>query len=176
MATHYLIVIDMQADFVNGSLGTPEAQQIVGRVADKAARFDGTVIFTRDTHGADYLTTQEGRNLPVKHCIKGTGGWELVPEVEAVRAQREARIFDKPTFGSVDLARYLVERNAEEPIEHIELCGLCTDICVVSNALLIKAHLPEVPVSVDASCCAGVTPATHEAALATMASCQVAQA
>jgi len=147
----------------------------VERVAAKAAAFDGEVVFTRDTHTANYLQTQEGRNLPVEHCIEGTHGWKLVKELEAVRTSRQAPTFDKPTFGSTELAAYLVARNAEEPIELVELCGLCTDICVVSNALLIKANLPEVPVCVDASCCAGVTPASHEAALATMASCQVVQ-
>lgn len=173
MANAFLIVIDMQNDFIDGALGTPEAQAIVGRVAEHARTFDGAVVFTKDTHGDDYLTLQEGHNLPVPHCIAGTHGWELAPELEAVRAGRDAHVFEKPTFGSLDLAHWLVERHAERAIDSIELCGLCTDICVVSNALTIKAHLPEVPLAVRADLCAGVTPAVHEAALATMRSCQI---
>ena len=173
MAKRYLVVVDMQNDFVTGALGTPEAEAIVEAAAAKAAGFEGEVVFTLDTHGPDYLSTQEGRLLPVEHCIRGSWGWELVEPLEAVRAARGARTFEKGAFGSVELARALVRADAEEPIESVELVGLCTDICVVSNALIIKAHLPEVPVGVDAGCCAGVTPAAHEAALATMRSCQI---
>ena len=173
MGKRYLIVIDIQNDFVTGSLGTPEAEAIVEPATAKARDFDGEVVFTKDTHGEDYLESQEGRNLPVPHCIKGTWGWELVDELEAVRRERGARVFEKVTFGSTDLAEMLAAENAEEPIESIELIGLCTDICVVSNALLLKAFMPEVPIDVDASCCAGVTPEAHEAALATMRSCQI---
>ncbi|MDO4849228.1 MAG: isochorismatase family cysteine hydrolase [Coriobacteriia bacterium] len=173
MSKDYLLVIDMQNDFVDGALGTPEAQAIVEGVAAYARAFDGAVVFTRDTHGEDYLRTQEGRNLPVPHCVRGTAGWELAPAIAEVAAELGAPVFDKPSFGSVELARWLVERDAEEPIGSVELVGLCTDICVVSNALLVKAFLPEVPVFVAASLCAGVTPASHEAALATMKSCQV---
>ncbi len=173
MSQKFLLVIDMQNDFVDGALGTAEAQAIVAVVAERARSFDGSVVFTRDTHGADYLTTQEGRNLPVEHCIRETPGWQLAPAVAAVAEELGAPIFDKPAFGSVDLAQWLAARDAEEPIEFIELIGLCTDICVVSNALLVKAFLPEVPVCVEANLCAGVTPAAHEAALATMRSCQV---
>lgn len=174
MANDYLIVIDMQNDFVDGALGTPEAQAIVEGVVARARDFAGTVVFTRDTHAENYLQTQEGRNLPVTHCVRGTAGWELAPAVAEVAEGLGAPVFDKPTFGSAELAAWLVERNAECPIDSIELAGLCTDICVVSNALLIKAMLPEVPMRVDAKLCAGVTPASHEAALATMRSCQVA--
>lgn len=170
----YLLVIDMQNDFIDGALGTAEAVAIVSGVADYAASFDGTVVFTRDTHGENYLETQEGKNLPVPHCIKGTPGWELAPAMQEVCDKLGAKVFDKPTFGSTELAAWLVEQNAAEPIDSIELVGLCTDICVVSNALLIKANLPEVPVSVHPNLCAGVTPTAHEAALATMRSCQVA--
>ena len=173
MAEKYLLVIDMQNDFVDGALGTPEAQAIVDAVAAHARAFDGHVVFTRDTHGPDYLDTQEGKNLPVKHCVAGTSGWELAPAIAEAAAALNAPVFDKPTFGSVDLAEWLVARTAEAPLESIELVGLCTDICVVSNALMIKAFLPEVPVAVDARLCAGVTFASHEAALATMRSCQV---
>lgn len=173
MAEKYLLVIDMQNDFVDGALGTPEAQAIVDGVAARACDFDGAVVFTRDTHGENYLDTQEGQNLPVPHCIAGTPGWELTPAIAAIAAQLDAPVFDKPTFGSADLAEWLVARAAEAPVDSIELCGLCTDICVVSNALLIKAFLPEVPITVNANLCAGVTPASHQAALATMRSCQV---
>ena len=173
MGNKYLIVIDMQNDFVDGALGTPEAQAIADAVVEEAKSFDGTVAFTLDTHGEDYLSSQEGANLPVPHCIKGTPGWQLIPALGSVAHERNARIFEKPTFGSTDLAAWLQAENATNPIESIELVGVCTDICVVSNALLIKAVLPEVPLVVDAALCAGVTPAAHEAALATMCSCQV---
>lgn len=173
MANDYLIVVDMQNDFVDGALGTPEAQTICADVAAHADAFEGIVAFTYDTHGQDYLDTQEGRRLPVPHCISGTPGWELAPAIEEVRLRRNAPIFEKPTFGSRALAEWLAAENAGHPIDSIELCGLCTDICVVSNALLIKAYLPEVPLRVNAHLCAGVTPAAHEAALATMRSCQV---
>lgn len=173
MGNKYLIVIDMQNDFVDGALGTPEAQAIADAVVEEAKSFDGTVAFTLDTHGENYLSSQEGANLPVPHCIKGTPGWQLIPALDSVAHERNARIFEKPTFGSTDLAAWLQAENATNPIESIELVGVCTDICVVSNALLIKAVLPEVPLVVDAALCAGVTPAAHEAALATMRSCQV---
>lgn len=173
MSSRYLIVIDMQNDFVTGPLGSPEARAIADAVAQRATTFNGAVAFTMDTHGPDYLDTQEGRNLPVPHCIAGTDGWRLIPALEEVREERDAPVFEKPAFGSPELAAWLVQRNAEEPIESVELCGVCTDICVVSNALLIKAALPEVPVRLDARLCAGVTPEAHEAALATMRSCQV---
>ena len=173
MANNFLIVIDMQNDFVNGSLGTPEAEAIVDAVAERARTFDGTVAFTLDTHCANYLDTQEGRNLPVVHCVRNTPGWQLAPAVELARLATAGRVFEKPTFGSTALAAWLVDENEREPIDSIELCGLCTDICVVSNALLVKASLPEVPIRVNARLCAGVTPAAHEAALTTMRSCQV---
>ena len=165
----YLLVIDMQKDFVDGSLGTAEAQAIVPAVAEKIRGFEGEVIFTQDTHGENYMETQEGKFLPVLHCIKGTPGHEVIPELQEFLA--DAKVFLKGTFGSVDLAAYLSKR-AEE-IESIELIGLCTDICVVSNALLLKAAMPEKPLFVDASCCAGVTPEKHAAALETMRSCQI---
>lgn len=173
MSNSYLIVVDMQNDFIDGALGTPEAQAIVEAVAQRASSFDGTVVFTKDTHGSDYAATQEGRNLPIPHCITGTTGWELAPALETVRARRSAPVFEKPSFGSLDLARWLVAQNNAAPIDSIELCGLCTDICVVSNAITIKAHLPEVPLAVNPALCAGVTPAAHDAAIVTMASCQV---
>lgn len=173
MSNSYLIVVDMQNDFIDGALGTPEAQAIVEAVVERARAFEGCVVFTRDTHGPNYATTQEGRKLPVPHCIKGTQGWELAPALDELQRLLDAPVFDKPSFGSLDLARWLVAQNNAAPIDSIELCGLCTDICVVSNALTIKAHLPEVPLSVNPALCAGVTPAAHDAAIATMASCQV---
>lgn len=173
MGQRYLVVVDMQHDFVDGALGTPEAQAIVAGVAAKAQAFDGTVVFTKDTHYSDYLQTLEGKNLPVEHCLHGTPGWELMPELQAIRDERNSFVFEKTTFASLDLAMWLAEENVAEPIESIELIGLCTDICVVSNALLIKGWIPEVPLKVDASLCAGATPDSHKAALATLRSCQV---
>ncbi len=162
-----LVVVDMQNDFIDGSLGTPEAQRILPRVYEKIRGFDGEVLFTQDTHDDQYLNTQEGSHLPVPHCVKGTLGWEIHPDVR--RCAPDAQVFEKGTFASLALGQYLAQRD----VESVELIGLCTDICVVSNALLMKACLPEVPVLVDASCCAGVTPASHAAALDTMKSCQV---
>ena len=168
----YLIIVDMQNDFITGSLGTKEAEAILPKVIEKVKNFDGTVIYTRDTHQADYLTTQEGKNLPVEHCIEGAWGWELADGLKELA--ENSVIFNKPTFGSVELAKYLVEENVKEAIDGIELCGLCTDICVISNAFVIKANLTEVPVSVDASCSAGVTPESHLNALSALKMCQVA--
>ena len=173
MGQRYLVVVDMQHDFVDGALGTPEAQAIAASVAAKAQAFDGIVVFTKDTHYSDYLQTLEGKNLPVEHCLHGTPGWELMPELQAIRDERNSFVFEKSTFASLDLAMWLAEENVAEPIESIELIGLCTDICVVSNALLIKGWIPEVPLKVDALLCAGVTPDSHKAALATLRSCQV---
>ena len=169
----YLIVVDMQKDFVTGVLGTKEAQQILPAVTAKVQDYDGKVIFTRDTHQENYMETQEGKYLPVPHCIRGSEGWQLMDSLEELRAARNLAVYDKVTFGCPQLAQDLVKANEQEPITSIELIGVCTDICVVSNALLIKAHLPEVPMYVDPTCCAGVTPGSHEAALATMRSCQI---
>lgn len=165
-----LVVVDMQNDFIDGALGTPEAVAIVPKVVDKIRNFDGTVLFTRDTHTASYLYTQEGQNLPVEHCIKGTAGWEIRPEIEALR---RTEAINKGTFGSTALPERLLMMNATEHIDSITFVGLCTDICVISNAMLVKAYLPEVPILVDASCCAGVTPETHKNALAAMKCCQI---
>ncbi|MCM1120314.1 MAG: cysteine hydrolase [bacterium] len=169
----YLIVVDMQRDFVTGVLGTREAQQIVPAVVEQVRRFDGQVIFTRDTHENDYLDTQEGKYLPVPHCIRGSEGWQLMEELEEIRIARNLPVYDKVTFGCLELAGDLAKANEQEPIESIELIGVCTDICVVSNALIIKAQLPQVPMFVAPACCAGVTPQAHEAALSTMRSCQI---
>ena len=169
-----LIVVDMQNDFIDGSLGTPEAEAIVDNVVAKMGEYTKDCIYvTRDTHQDDYLMTQEGDKLPVVHCIEGTQGWDIHPKVKA--AMGSAVVVNKPTFGSLQLADMMVmEFMGHELSEcEIELVGLCTDICVVSNALILKARLPEVKISVDASCCAGVTPETHKAALTTMKMCQV---
>ena len=166
-----LLVIDMQNDFINGALGTPEAEAIVDRVVEEIDKYpDGDVIATRDTHPENYLETQEGRNLPVAHCVKGTSGWELHPKIAA--ALKDAVVIDKPTFGSRELAEKLALLAELDELE-ITLVGLCTDICVVSNALLVKAFLPETTVRVIAGCCAGVTPQSHKAALDTMRMCQI---
>ena len=168
-----LVVIDMQNDFIDGALGTKEALAIVENVKAKIREYDQKDIFvTMDTHAPDYLSTQEGRNLPVEHCIKGTEGWKLRSDIEELLP--EARVYEKPTFGSTKLAEDIAKIAAEEDIE-IELIGLCTDICVVSNALLLEAVMPEVTISVDPVCCAGVTPESHEAALKTMQMCQIMQ-
>ena len=160
-----LFVIDMQNDFIDGALGTKEAQSILPAVIERVRSFDGDVIFTRDTHFDDYMETQEGKNLPVPHCIKGTDGWKLCPQLEDFEGKR----FEKHTFGSVECAAYA----AKGGYDQIELVGVCTDICVVSNALLIKAYLPETPIAVDSACCAGVTPESHKASLETMKMCQI---
>ena len=166
-----LIVIDMQNDFIDGSLGTQEAVSIVGAVKDKIRSFRAEdVIATMDTHEESYLQTQEGLNLPVVHCVRGTEGWQLHPEIAALLTG--ARIYEKPTFGSCDMAADLKAISEQEELE-LELVGLCTDICVVSNALILKAFMPEVKISVDSACCAGVTPMKHQAALETMRSCQI---
>lgn len=165
-----LIVVDMQNDFITGALGTKEAAAIVPRVAEKVSCFDGKVFFTRDTHGTDYCNTQEGRILPVPHCIRDTEGWNIHADLAAYC--KDAPV-DKNAFGSVELCSMLCELHKNEPIESITLVGLCTDICVISNAMLIKAFLPEIPVIVDAACCAGVTPQSHENALQAMQACQI---
>ena len=201
-----LVVVDMQNDFIDGALGTPEAVEIVPAVVKKIKEFDGLVVLTRDTHQENYMQTQEGSKLPVQHCIEGTDGWQINVEVmEAADRQAEAlsesyaddddavmvtidpSIFNKPTFGCVELGEALLRANRAEPdaengidaddteniIESIEVIGLCTDICVISNAMLLKAFLPEVPVIVDAACCAGVTPESHMRALGAMQACQI---
>ena len=169
---HFLIVVDMQKDFVDGVLGTPEAQAIVEKVADKILGFEGQIFATLDTHRENYLTTAEGKKLPVKHCIKGTTGWVLNDSIAAALEQKGYTPVEKLTFGSVLLPRLLYQAAAGEDFT-VELVGLCTDICVISNALLIKACLPNVPIYVDASCCAGVTPEKHNAALEVMRSCLI---
>lgn len=167
-----LLVIDMQNDFVDGALGTKEAVAIVDKVSKKIENFDGDIIVTYDTHTENYMETQEGKNLPVKHCIKGTKGWQLNETIAEVLSQKNCVFIEKPTFGSTQLPEYIRENYSADEIE-IELIGLCTDICVVSNALLLKANFLETKITVDAACCAGVTPESHNAALTTMKMCQV---
>ena len=173
MTKNCLIVVDMQNDFISGALGTEEAQTIVAPACARIAACreeDWQIIATLDTHLDNYLNTQEGRRLPVPHCIRETWGWQLAAQIE--EALGDAPRVEKPTFGSVDLPERVEALCGGAP-ERIELLGLCTDICVVSNALLLKAHFPETPVAVRASCCAGVTPKAHDAALQTMRSCQI---
>ena len=163
-----LIVVDMQNDFVTGTLGTPQAQAILSNVKEKIEQYrqnGGAIIFTRDTHHDNYQATQEGKCLPVAHCVEGTEGHAIVDGLGA----DGCKVFDKPTFGSLELAEWVAAGNYGE----VELCGLCTDICVVSNALILKAQLPETAITVDARCCAGVTEESHRAALLTMKMCQV---
>ena len=163
-----LVVVDMQKDFIDGSLGTKEAAAIVPKVKEKIEAYEKAgdeVVFTMDTHFDNYLETQEGRNLPVKHCIKASDGWRLHEDLEMYRGKR----FEKAAFGSVECGRYA----ALGDYESVELVGLCTDICVISNAMVIKAMSPEVPVAVDSRCCAGVTPESHKNALEAMKMCQI---
>lgn len=185
-----LIVIDMQNDFITGVLGTEEAKAITPKVAqyirDHADK-DTVLFFTRDTHDADYLNTQEGKKLPIPHCLKDTYGWELAPEMEEVIYDTRDKysdfdtyfpyvsdhIIDKPTFGSIDLQNLLYVLDEEDGVKEITLLGVCTDICVISNAMLAKATLPEATVKVVADCCAGVSPETHKTALEAMKLCQI---
>ncbi len=162
----YLIVVDMQVDFTTGSLGSDHAAAIIPNVVKKVKNFPGQVIFTRDTHDTNYLQTQEGRKLPVEHCIRNSPGWQICDELQPYVSM----VVDKETFGSMDLPKQLVSSQA---IESIELCGLCTDICVISNAMILKAAFPQVPVSVDGSCCAGVTMQSHQTALEAMRAVQI---
>lgn len=163
----YLIVVDMQVDFITGSLGSKLAEAIVPNVVEKVKNYDGKVIFTRDTHFAEYMKTQEGRKLPVEHCIKDTAGWEICDELKPY----VEKVIDKITFGSVDLPNII--KDFGEEIEEIELCGLCTDICVISNAMILKATFPEVKIVVDGNCCAGVTVESHQTALNAMKAVQI---
>lgn len=168
-----LIVVDMQNDFVYGALGTPEAQAIVARTAEKVKRCidseDCIVVFTCDTHFSDYMATQEGKCLPVPHCLKDSEGWQIIPELKPY-ADRAEKVLDKRSFGFENW-RDVFDEVGE--LESIELIGVCTDICVVSNALILKALYPETQLIVDAACCAGVTPEKHQAALEVMKSCQI---
>lgn len=162
-----LVVVDMQNDFIDGALGTSEAVEIVPYVKQVIESFEGKVFFTRDTHFDDYMNTQEGKNLPVPHCIKGSDGWQIRPELDSLR---KTEAIDKVTFGSSALVDVLKK---EKDIEEITFIGLCTDICVISNVAVVKAFFPEIPISVDAKACAGVTPQSHRTALEAMKAIQV---
>ena len=171
-----LIVVDMQNDFVSGTLGSSDAKAIVPNVVKKVKEYasnEDAILFTRDTHTANYFYTQEGKNLPVAHCIQGSTGWEIIPELS--KYCFENYVVDKPTFGFYDLdgAVKRIARNWKTEITEVEFVGVCTDICVISNALLLKAFNPELLISCDSSCCAGVSPEKHEAALEVMRSCQI---
>lgn len=167
----FLVVVDMQKDFVDGALGSDEAAAIVDNVVKKINEFDGNIIVTYDTHQSNYMETREGKYLPVEHCIEGTEGWQLNDKVEnALTAKRVIRI-KKPTFGSVELVKMFSD--VDEKDTEVTLIGLCTDICVVSNAMLLKAYYPEMDIVVYSDCCAGVTPESHDAAITTMKMCQI---
>ena len=168
----FLVVVDMQKDFVDGALGTKEACAIVPAAVKKIKGFDGEIFATFDTHFDNYMETAEGRKLPVPHCIKGTEGWQLDKEIAAALAEKKYTPVEKLTFGSVELPE-LIKKAAGDEKFAIELIGLCTDICVISNALVLKAIFPEADIAVDEKCCAGVTPEKHNAAVETMRSCQI---
>ena len=169
MSKNVLVVIDMQNDFIDGALGTKEAQAIIENVYQVIQSFEGEVVFTRDTHFENYADTQEGKKLPIPHCIKGTNGWQINSKLKNL-IKPETKIFDKIPFGSTELTEYL--KNNKE-LEKVTLAGLCTDICIISNALLIKANLPEVEIEVLENCCAGVTPESHINALNAMKMFQI---
>ena len=173
MSRKVLVVIDMQNDFLTGALANEEGVKIIDDVKqriDEAEKEGYTVLFTRDTHGENYMETQEGKKLPVPHCLKGTDGWQITKKLRPYAD--EERVLDKPAFGSLELPEW-IEKKAGGVPEEIELCGVCTDICVISNAMILKGAFPEVPVRVKKSLCAGVTPESHNNALAAMEVCQV---
>ena len=173
MKQKYLLVVDVQNDFVTGSLGSPEAQAVLENICNKVETFDGVVLFTRDTHKEDYLNTQEGKYLPVEHCIEGTYGWELVDRLKNYARLNESVIYNKPSFGNIYMGSDIKSLFKLNSIESIEIIGLDTDICVISNALILKTEVPELPVYLDSSCCAGSTRERHEAAIEIMKSCQI---
>lgn len=168
----FLLVIDMQNDFITDALGTPEAPLIVEPLCELVRNFDGEVIYTRDTHQADYMETREGRNLPVPHCIEGTSGWEICDAVKECMKGTDA-VINKPTFGAMELPAVILEKTEGKAPQEIHFAGLCTDICVISNAMICKAAFPEADVIVHSGCCAGVTPESHQTALNAMAACQM---
>ncbi len=168
----YLVVVDMQNDFVDGALGTNQARAIIPSAVEKIKGFDGDIFATFDTHFDDYMETAEGKKLPVPHCIKGTGGWQLNKEILAALSEKGFTSVEKYTFGSVDLPE-IIKTAADGEEFTVELIGLCTDICVISNALLLKANFPEAAIAVDEKCCAGVTPEKHNAAVEIMKSCHI---
>lgn len=166
-----LVVVDMQKDFIDGSLGTKEAKSIVDEVIATIKAWDGPVVYTMDTHEENYLTTQEGSNLPVIHCVKGSDGWQLEERIRELAKGK--KIFEKPGFGSVELAEYVKDLYEQKKLSKVTLIGLCTDICVINNAMVIKANVPELPIEVKETCLAGVTPESHCNALSAMKMCQI---
>lgn len=168
----FLVVVDVQKDFVDGALGTKEAVGIVPNVVRKIKNSTGDIFVTYDTHFDNYMETSEGKKLPVPHCIKGTDGWRLNDQVQEALSDKDYIAVEKRTFGCVALPEFIREKAGKEEFT-VELVGLCTDICVVSNALILKANFPEMEIMVDAGCCAGVTPESHQAALTTMKMCQI---
>ncbi len=165
-----LVVVDMQNDFVSGALGNKTNEEIVAPLKEKILSFEGRVIYTRDTHSKDYMSTEEGKNLPVPHCIKGTWGWEIIAPLKDIR---DCMVIDKPTFGSTVLGEVLRGLDEKEKVATVTLMGLCTDICVISNAFVAKAFLPDAHIAVDASLSRGVTPESHRTALQAMKGCQI---
>ncbi|MDD3193553.1 MAG: cysteine hydrolase [Oscillospiraceae bacterium] len=168
-----LVIIDMQNDFVTGPLGSEQAQKILPLILEYAKTFAGKILFTKDTHGSDYLNGREGKKLPVPHCIQCTPGWELALPLDSFQKETGSPVFCKPTFGSIQLAQALYAENEKDPIQEIQLVGVCTDICVISNALTLRSFLPETPIAVVASLCAGTSPQGHQNALDAMAGCQI---
>ena len=164
-----LVAVDLQNDFINGALGTAEAAAMLPRAERKIRSFEGLVLFTRDTHTEDYLNTREGKALPVLHCNRGSHGWQLAARLLPYASE----VIDKPTFGSTALGERLRALNEDTPIESITLIGLCTDICVISNAMVLRAAFPETEIEILSDCCAGVTPQSHENALSAMRMCQI---
>lgn len=173
MENRFLVVIDVQNDFVTGALGTKEAEAVIPSIVEKVRNFKGNILFTQDTHSEKYLSTQEGKILPIEHCIEHTNGWKLVPQLEDLQKERGSIIYRKDKFGSLELAADSERIYQKGKMSALELIGLCTDVCVLYNALLLKTYLPEIPIAVDASCCAGTTPDRHRMALETMKSCQI---
>ena len=168
-----LVVIDMQNDFITGSVGSVQAQKIVDNVAKRIKDFNGQIVFTRDTHYDNYLDTREGKALPIVHCVEGTQGWELEKSIKKLQLGGDYPVFDKITFGSKRMVDFLLYLNKLKKVDEVTIIGLCTDICVISNAFLIQAYLPEAAIVIDASCCAGVTEQSHKAALEAMKNCQI---
>ena len=169
---HILVVVDIQKDFVDGALGSAEAVAIVDNAAQKIEEFEGEIFVTYDTHFDNYMNTAEGAKLPVPHCIKGTEGWELNEKIAKSLENKKYTAVEKLTYGSVELPKLVANLVGAEDFD-ITLIGLCTDICVVSNALILKANFPEKEIFVDAACCAGVTVDSHNSALNTMKMCQI---
>lgn len=169
----YLVVVDMQNDFIDGALGTPEAQAIVPKVIEKIKNFPGAVVYTRDTHDEDYPETLEGKKLPVEHCMEDTEGWELQKDIRELQIANRSLIFNKATFGSSQMVGCLQGIDRMVPLDGIEVIGLCTDICVMANAVLLRTAMPNTPITVVASCCAGSTPEAHKTALEAMKSLQI---